>query len=153
MSSDTPRWDAINQLVSIIRQDDRCGGCDVEPGWPGDTEVRKEAIWIGDEDGDLTIATIRSGRKHVDDEFTLPVNVRVVGRADLDATRQRLDELLAAVHDAVVDTASLDSLADDDGAWTVISAVPTTKRATVGRTPQGCIGFAEYVVTVHIRIN
>ena len=151
--SDTPRWSAINQLVSIIRQDDRIGGAVVEPGWPGENEMRSETIWIGDEDGEVSIVTIREGRKVTDDQFTLPVNVRITGRTTLLATRQRLDELVAAVHDATVETASLDSLSDDDGAWFVVSAVPASKRATGGRTAQGCIGFAEYVVAVHIRIN
>jgi hypothetical protein len=142
------RWLVVSHLVDLFRAEGDLDGVLVEPGWPGDQRVRAETIWLDRIDNvNITIPVMTGGRKQRDDMFTLPFQVRVAGRHDLDQTMARVMELLAAVENVLADDPTL---GDFTG---VVSAEITSERQSVGTTPEGCIGFGEVIVTVHTRLN
>lgn len=146
MSDTTIRWTCTKHLIDLIRRRSEMDGVTVEPGWPGDKYLTAEMVWVLDLDGDVTIPVMTGGRKHRDDKFEIPLQVRVAGRVDLDATCTRVAELVAAIEDVLAVESTLE---DFEG---VISAEVTRERATAGRTPEGCLGFAEVVIAVHARL-
>lgn len=120
-------------------------GVQVEAGWPGDT-LKSEAVWIDQLDGEVTIPVMTAGRKYRDDRFTVPFEVRVAGKASLDATMTRLAVIVAEIEDVLADDPGLDTL---DG---LISAEVSEERMTAGEIANtGWIGFAEIVVSCHAR--
>lgn len=124
---------------------DDLDGVQVEPGWPGDT-LKDEAVWVDELDGELVIPVMSAGRKYRDDKFTVPFEIRVTGKKDLDATMSRLSVIVAAIEDVLADDPGLDGL---DG---LIAAEVTAERMTAGEIANtGWVGFAEVVVSCHAR--
>lgn len=143
MAPSTIRWDVTKHLVDRIR--DRHPGLQVEPGWPGD-RLEAEAVWVDELDGEVTIPVMTAGRKYRDDKFTIPFEIRVAGKGDLDDTMARLSEIVAGIEDDLADDPAL---GDFDG---LISAEVSSERMTSGEIRNvGWIGFAEVVVSCHAR--
>lgn len=131
--------------ITITIGQSTLSGVQVEPGWPGDT-LKAEAVWIDQLDGDVSIPVMSAGRKYRDDQFTVPFEIRVAGKATLDATMTRLAAIIAEIEDVMADDPGLDTL---DG---LISAQVTEERMTAGEiAATGWIGFGEVVVSCHAR--
>ena len=140
------RWASIERVVTILRADSDLAGVQVSTGWPGDRNLTAEMIWVDDDEGERTYPVMVDGRKPADDVWTLSLQMRVAGQRDLDATRARLDGIVACVHTAIVETADLEGLDD------VVSVGGGSLRQTVGMTPNGCLGYAAYDVEIHLRL-
>ncbi|MBM3659477.1 MAG: hypothetical protein FJW95_08215 [Actinobacteria bacterium] len=120
-------------------------GVQVEPGWPGD-QLEAEAVWVDELDGEVTYPVMVGGRKHRDDKFTIPFQIRVAGQSDLDSTMTRLSEIVAAIEDVFADDPSA------DGFTGLIDAVISRERMTSGDLRgAGVIGFGEITVACHAR--
>lgn len=68
--------------------------------------MRQETVWFGPITGESTPSALRSGRKHYDDTFTLPVYVAVHGdgvHRSAESASQRCQEIAQSVHDAIAD--------------------------------------------------
>lgn len=124
---------------------DDMDGVLVEPGWPGD-KLEAETVWVDQLDGDLSIAVLSAGRKRRDDKFDIPFEIRVAGKSDLDATMDRLSEIVAAIEDVLADDPGLDAFTGLIAAW--ISSERMTSGEVAGT---GWIGFGEVVVSCHAR--
>lgn len=117
----------------------------VEPGWPGD-RATDEIVWIDELDGDVVIPVMTAGRKHRDDRFTIPFEIRVAGKGDLDSTMCRVAEILAAIEDEFADDPGVDEFTG------LIDAVVDSERMTGGEIANtGWVGFGEVVVGCHAR--
>lgn len=145
------RWVLALRLIEQIRDAPELVDVRVEPGWPGERFVKPEMVWIDDIDGDVTIPLIKAARKIRDDEFTVPLEIRVTNRKDLDATMSRLFEIIAAIEDALADSITL-----GDGASALpglIACAITSIRTTAAGLPEGHVGFGEVIVTAHTRLE
>lgn len=140
------RWVAVKRLVDLLRTE--AGPLvSVEPGWPGELAMRDEMIWIDEVRSTIDAPVMTGGRIHRDDFFTVPVLVRVAGARSLDATMERLEELVACVENVVADESTLNDL---DG---VVSVEARSADVTCGRTPDAFLGFARCEVEVHSRLT
>lgn len=114
-----------------------------EPGWPGD-RATDELVWVDELAGDITYPVMVAGRRHRDDKFTIPLEVRVAGKPTLDLTKCRLAEIVAAIEDEFADDLSV------DGFVGLIEALVESVRMTAGEI-DGCLGFGEITVACHAR--
>lgn len=147
MATTNIRWVCIKHLIDLVREHPAMVKVLVEPGWPGDKNVRAEMVWVDEVDGDVSIPVMTGGRTHRDDKFDIPFLCRVAGRRDLDGTLTRLTEMMAAIEDVLADSPTLE---DFDG---VVSAEITSETFTCGETPaDGRLGFGRLVVSVHSRL-
>lgn len=148
MPTTSIRWALAKHLIDTIRNSADATGVLIEPGWPGQQNLRADTVWI-DDIGDSTndIVVMSGGRSIRDDFFTITVLSRVAGRSSLDATMTRLSELAALIEDPVADSATLD---DFEG---VVSADFVITAQTAGITPEGAIGYAAAEVRVHSRLS
>jgi hypothetical protein len=121
-------------------------GVTVEPGWPGDRAPTAQLIWIDELDGTCEIPVMTGGRKQRNDDFEIPLQIRVIGLGTLDETMVRLTEILAVIENTLASDTSLDDL---DG---VLSAEITRERMTSAMFPEGPVGFAEVVVSISTRL-
>ena len=146
MATTNIRWDACTSVVTILRADATLAAVTVEPGWPGDRPPTAQLIWIDELDGTCEIPVMTGGRKQRNDDFDIPLQMRVIGLGTLDDTMDQLSVLVAAVENALANDTSLGSL---DG---VLSAEITRERMTSAMFPEGPVGFAEVVVSVSTRL-
>ena len=146
MATTSIRWAACQAIVSLLRSDQSLAGVTVEPGWPGDRAPNAQLIWIDELDGTCEIPVMTGGRKQRNDDFDIPLQMRVIGLGTLDDTMGQLSVLVAAVENLLADDTSLDDL---DG---VLSAEVTRERMTSAMFPEGPVGFAEVVVSVSTRL-
>ena len=146
MATTNIRWVACQRIVSILRSDNLLAGVTVEPGWPGDRVSSAQLIWIDELDGTCEIPVMTAGRKQRNDDFDIPLQMRVLGLGTLDDTMNQLSVLVASVENALANDTSLDDL---DG---VLSAEVTRERMTSAMFPEGPVGFAEVVVSVSTRL-
>lgn len=147
MATTSIRWECVTDIItSLAGMPMIAGQTTVHPGWPGDEETG-EIVWISDLDGEVSTPVSKAGRRYRDDQFDIPIQVRVFGRRDLDDTGARLTEIVSAVEDFLADDATIGDL---DG---VVDAEITSIRSTLRELPEGPIGFAEVVVSVHARLT
>lgn len=146
MATTTIRWEAATRIVDLLRADGSLVGVTVEPGWPGDRYQTAQLIWIDELDGECEIPVMTGGRKQRNDNFDIPLQMRVIGLGTLDDTMDKLSVLVAAVENLLANDTSLNSL---DG---VLSAEITRERMTSAVFPEGPVGFAEVVVSVSTRL-
>lgn len=145
MTTTNIRWDITLRLVELLRETPALAGVQVEPGWPGD-QLAAESIWVGNLDGELSVPVMNAGRAFRDDRWSIPLQIGVSNRDNLDDTATRLSQLIDAVDGVIADD---QTLGDVDG---LISADAGAVRSTVARTPQGHLGVAEFVVSCHARL-
>ena len=145
MASTTIRWDVTKHLIDIIRT--QFNDLQIEPGFPGD-RLEAESVWIDELDGEIEIPVMSAGRKYRDDRFTIPFEIRVAGKSDLDSTMERLAEIVAGIEDVMADDPGLD---DFDG---LLSAEVASERMTAGELKgAGWVGFGEVIVSCHARME
>ena len=120
----------------------------IYPGWPGEQTARATAqmVWIDDIDGNVSIPVMVGGRKQRNDDFEIPLEIRVVGLLTLDDTMRRLTDIIAVIENTLADDTSLSDL---DG---VLSAEITRERLTSAMSPEGPLGFAQVTVSVSTRL-
>lgn len=140
------RWQATNQLVTLLRSSPILSGVTVEPGWPGDRVPAAELIWLDEIDGQIAVPVMTGGRKQRADTFTLSIQIRVIGLGTLDETMSRLFELVAVVENLLADDTSLGNL---DG---VLSAELTNGRQTSATFPEGPAAYGELILTIETRL-
>jgi len=146
MATTNIRWSACQRIVSLLQSDATLMGVTVEPGWPGDRAPTAQLIWIDELDGTCEIPVMTGGRKQRNDDFEIPLQIRVIGLGTLDETMVRLTEILAVIENTLASDTSLDDL---DG---VLSAEITRERMTSAMFPEGPVGFAEVVVSISTRL-
>lgn len=146
MATTNIRWAACQRIVSLLQSDNTLTGVTVEPGWPGDRAPTARLIWIDELDGTCEIPVMTGGRKQRNDDFDIPLQIRVIGLGTLDDTMGQLSVLVAAVENALANSTTLEDL---DG---VLSAEITRERMTSAMFPEGPVGFAEVVVSVSTRL-
>ena len=134
------------KIVALLTGDNRMAGVTVSPGWPGDNVPSAQLVWITEIDGETSIPVMVGGRKQRNDDFTIPVEIRVAGYGTLDDTMTRVSEIVAVIEDTLANDTSLGSL---DG---VLSAEIISERMTSAMFPEGPIGFAEVIVAVSARL-
>ena len=123
----------------------------VAAGWPAEDQAA-EAVWVDEMDGTLTLPATGPATVLADDEFRVPLEVRVSQAGDLAATRARLGELVAAVTDAIRAHPDLDDLTGTDWELTDIAFDGSQRRDAVWDSPAGAFGAArlEPVATVRL---
>lgn len=146
MATTTIRWQVAKTIVDSLRNSGNLAGVLIEPGYPGAENLRPDSIWVDELEGDIDIPVYQGGRKQRDDKFTIPFEIRVVDRTDLDATQTRLSQIVAVFEDVFANDPSLGRM---DG---VVAAQISHERQTVGWIPDGPVGFAEITVSVHVRL-
>lgn len=146
MADTTIRWACVTEIVSGLGGMPMMSGAQVDPGWPGD-EAKPELVWVSDLDGEVTIPVSKAGRMYRDDQFQIPLQVRVFGKRTTTLTGDRLHEIVSAIEDYFADDCTI---GDFDG---VVSAEVSSVRSTITTLPEGPIGFAEVVVSVHARLT
>lgn len=146
MATTSIRWEAATRIVDLLRNDPALAAVSVEPGWPGDRSPSAQLIWIDELDGTCEIPVMTGGRKQRNDDFDIPLQMRVIGLATLDEIMDRLSVLIAAVENLLANDTSLNNL---DG---VLSAEITRERMTSSTFPEGPVGFAEVIVSVSTRL-
>lgn len=148
MPTTSIRWTLAKHLIDTVRDAPAATGVLIEPGWPGQQNLKPDTIWISEiADSTNEIVVMSGGRSIRDDFFTITVLSRVAGRASLDATMTRLSELAALIENPIADSATLD---DFEG---VVSADFVITAQTAGVTPEGTIGYAAAEVRIHSRLS
>lgn len=148
MASTSIRWTVTKHLVDALRNHQALSGVLVEPGWPGEDNLRPSTIYVDElRTESLLIPVASAGRKNRDDKFAIPFMFRVVDAGSLDDTMTRLTQLVAAVEDVLADSPTID---DMDG---VVSAEVTDETMTAGLRPDGYVGYGQLVVSVHSRLE
>jgi hypothetical protein len=147
MATTSIRWTATKHLIDLLRADAISDvGLLIEPGWPGEQNVRAEMIWVDEITSSIEIPTMGGARMQRDDNFTIVLLVAVRGKASLDATMTRLEELCAYIEDRAAGDTTLTEL---DG---VMSVEVTSTDITTGRSPDGFLGFARCEVRIYSRL-
>lgn len=141
------RWPLAKHLVTTVAGQVAADGVAVEPGWPGDKNVKKQMIWVDEiADSVSEVVVMAGGRTIRDDFFTIVLLTRVAGLRTLDATMTRLSELGALIENPVADSPTLD---DFDS---LVSADFVTTNLTCGVSPAGPLGYGRHEVRVHSRL-
>ena len=140
------RWQATEQVCSLLRSAPALTGVTVEPGWPGDRVPAAQLIWFDEIDGPISVPVMTGGRKQRADTFTLSMQIRVIGLATLDETMSRLFEIVAVVENLLADDTSLGNL---NG---VLSAELTNGRQTSAMFPEGPTAYGELILTIETRL-
>lgn len=140
-------WITTKAIVAELRADTALRGVSIEPGWVGEQGIVAEMIWLDETESNVAIPVMTGTRMHRDDLFDLTWLYRVAGRPTLDATRERIAQLMASIENVLANSPTLSDL---DG---VVSAEITRRRAMATRTPSGFVGFGETVVQVHSRLT
>ena len=140
------RWAACEKIVELLDADSTLDGVTISPGWPGDRVPNAQLIWIDEVDGNVSIPVMVGGRKERNDDFDVPLQIRVAGYGTLDDTMTRLSAIVGAVENCLANDTSLGSL---DG---VLSAEISRERMTSAMFPEGPVGFAEVIVSVSTRL-
>lgn len=140
------RWQTVTQVIGLLEAEPTLTGVSIEPGWPGDRVPLAELIWIDELDGNVEIPVMTGGRKQRNDDFTIAMQIRVLGQGTTNDTMRRLFEITAAIENVLADDPSL---ADLDG---VLSAEITSERQTTAMLPEGPAGYAEVVLTISTRL-
>lgn len=150
MATGPIRWACAQQLIEILRAEPALDGVQIEPGFPGDVGTRREAIWLDAMTGTVTARVMTPDRRMLDDNFVMPLQLRVAGHRTLDGAMARISELLHAAYQPIVTGVS--TLQGLDG---VVSALPGELNGpTAGETPSdGVLAFASLTVDVHARIE
>lgn len=139
----------MGAVVAALRNADNLRGVDVHGGWPGDRNVTAEMVWIGaDVTGDADIPVATAGRKQYDDKFTFPLEVRVVGRVDLDTAAERVSAVMAAVLDTLQADPTLGDLPE-----LVTATVEQMRGPYAEVTPDGPMAWGQVTVAAHLRIT
>lgn len=147
MATTSIRWAAVNQIVSLISASPLMTGVVVTPGFPGEQIAKtRELVYVDEVDGQVSIPVMVGGRKERNDDFEIPIEIKVVGFGTLDETMVRLSEIVAVIEDTLADDTSLGAL---DG---VLSAEITRERMTSAMLPEGPVGFAQVIVSVSTRL-
>ena len=99
------RHGAKVRLVELIT--DKLADSSVSVQYSLDPRIaRTETVWLGPITGESTPSALRSGRKHYDDVYTIPVFVAVHGdgaHRTAESAGERVQELAQAVHDVIAD--------------------------------------------------
>lgn len=139
--------EVVDRILDMIRPLPELVDATVEPGYPGDA-AGPVAVWVSDIDSEIRIPTMKAGRKHRNDDFVVPVEVRAQGFADLTDTAAKLDEVLGAIESRFADDPGLGAL---DG---VIAAEVQGRRRSVGVLKSGgAVGFGQIPVGVKTRLT
>lgn len=147
MATTSIRWIAVNRIVDLLGSSPIMSNVVIAPGFPGEQIARtRELVWVDEIDGPVSIPVMVGGRKERNDDFDIPIEIKVVGLGTLDDTMRRLTEIVAVIEDTLADDTTL---ADLDG---VLSAEITRERMTTATLPEGPVGFAQVVVSVSTRL-
>jgi len=139
------RWDLAKQIIELLRGDNRLAGALIEPGWPGETELKPDTVWIDQIEGEVTCPFTMADRKVRDDRFTIPIEIRIVDRPNLDALMDRVEEIRAAIEDMCANDPTLSNFGG------LMQALESTSRTTSARTPDGVIAFGEVAISAWAR--
>ncbi len=147
MATTSIRWAAVNQIVSLVSESPLMAGVVVATGFPGE-QIAKTAqlVYIDEIDGVVSIPVMVGGRKERNDDFEIPIQIKVIGFGTLDETMIRLTEIIAVIENTLAENTSL---ADLDG---VLSAEISRERMTSAMLQEGPVGFAEVIVSVSTRL-
>lgn len=136
------RWQVVERILEILHDLPALDGVQIEPGFPGDA-IQREAIWVNDLDGEITVPVSKNGTVARDDIFKVPLEIRVVTAGYTD-TMRRLAEIIAAIEYHIASDVQLGTI---DG---VVSAHISGERQTAGQVKgAGVIGFGEVEITIH----
>lgn len=148
MASTANRWDVTVHLCDLAGAHPNIGEAKAWPVWPGDKQVTSEMI-VGDMiEGESSVPTMKAGRLHRDDRFTILFQFSVMSQKhSFEDAMGRLFELLAIFEDICADDSTLESFPG------VVSAVVSTNRQWPVSTPEGAIARGELTVDVHARLT
>lgn len=147
MATTSIRWAAVKQIVDLLSTSPLMANVTVCPGFPGEEIAKtRELIYVDEVDGQVSIPVMVGGRKERNDDFDIPLEVKVIGFVSLDDTMRRLTEIVSVIEDTLADDTSLGGL---DG---VLSAEITRERMTSAQLPEGPVGFAQVVVSISTRL-
>lgn len=146
------RWATVASVVAALRDCTDLAGVQVEPGFPGATH-QAEVVYadVLDTAGDAEVPVTHGPdlALTIDDNWTLPLELRVSNRAGLDDTATRLGELAAAVTDTI--RANADVGTEVGAGWFTVDLTVTRRTDAVAQTPQGYIGAARIELGIHSR--
>lgn len=93
------RWQVRKQLAEVIAQAPNLGNVTVTAAYPGDKQVKAEAIFGDRTDGEQTFPYAMGGDPDtiVRDDFTVVFVVRVARGRDLEAMTERCEELVTLI--------------------------------------------------------
>lgn len=151
MSTDH-RTAVVLAVVDLLDDWADLAGVQVEAGWPGDNQ-RDEAVWVDEMDGTLTLPATGPATVLADDEFRIPIEVRVAQAGGLARTRARLGEIVAAVTDAIRSKPDLDDLAGTGWALLDIAFDGSQRRDAVWDSPGGALGAARLEPVANVRLT
>lgn len=147
------RSGVILALVDALRANVDLARVQVEPGWMGGDQAR-EAIWVGDVEGTMTVPASGPARIIGDDRFTIQLEVRVSGESSNDAAHARLAEVTSAVVDTVRDAPTLGGLTGTGWALLDIVFDESTRRGpTVYRLATGPEAAAQLNPVASVRLT
>jgi hypothetical protein len=148
MATNTIRYATARHIADLLTEADHLAETQVSVFWPGDKRVTPEMIWIDRIEGDVSVPTMKAGRKDRDDLFRIYWQVRVASRKhDEEASMGRLAEIVAELEDIPADWSTLQ---DFDG---VVDAQVISEQHAATHTPEGVFAFAEVVIEVHARLT
>lgn len=138
------RLDVVRWLVTNLRT--ALTSVQVEPGWPGDN-LKRETLWVDEVEGSQILPVMVAGRRQRDDQFTVPLEIRVVA-GSLDEAADRLSAIVAGVENVMADAHTLDDEVDG-----IVSAEISDERTLCARAPDGPKGFARIELAFHARLT
>ena len=146
MATTNIRWVACKKIVQLLQADGNMNAVTVSPGWPGDRVPQAQLVWVDEIDGNVDIPVMTGGRKQRNDDFDIPLQIRVSGFATLDETMSRVASIVGTIENVLADDTTLGLL---DG---VLSAQISRERMTSAMLPEGPVAFAEVVVSITTRL-
>lgn len=134
-------------LVASLTANGALTGVQVSHGYPGESKIKREAIYVDRVVGQHRIANIKAGRKQRDETYSATVVVSVVkDRGSVAEVEQRALVLLQEVEDTIADDPSIGSV---DG---LVAATAGDFRMVSDFTSNGAACVIEFDVDVDARL-
>ena len=140
------RWTVASEILTFVREHEDMVGVKVTALWPGE-DLADETVWLDELAGELSNPLMGSGRKYRDDNFTVPLNVRIVGKATEEACMTRLAEVLGAIESVVADHTEIAALSG------VVTVSAPTVEMFGAETRDGFIGRGVVTIPVLSRLT
>lgn len=144
------RYAVREQFATLLRQVPTFGPTSIAASYDGVKSDDREMAYGEGTEGEVTFPTIRTEPLSLDDQFTLTWNIDVVNGSTMDATAQRVEELVTGALEMVAASPTLGSFSSSGE--TVISVQPETVRTREGEDRNGRpIAQAQIDFRVHTR--
>ncbi len=141
------RYQVRQQLAALVAEVPALSSVTVTTAYPGDKNLRAEAVWGDRTTGEVEFPYAMDGDKTSRDTFEVVLVARVTGKRTLDECCLRVEEITREVVQKIASTGlTLDGFAVDNEEVCEVGPISVQTREAEG--DRGPIALAEITVTV-----